>query len=158
MISKGSLRRCYFSYNKEKTQNYLSFKHKRKAHPLDNGTWFEIVFEIQTDTFKEIKQKRAYSEQSLIGNLGGYLGIFIGFSLLDLLKCMVSVRIKIYNAIALFFNREKLYELEPESRQLHCSSTKGKQRKCHCCKLMQRKLNKRSQYYQRTIRQRANMS
>ena len=40
----------------------------------------EIRLEIQTDTFKEIKQKRAYSPQSLIGNLGGYLGIFIGFT------------------------------------------------------------------------------
>ena len=59
---------------------------KERVQDIGNDTWFEIRLEIQTDTFKEIKQKRAYSPQSLIGNLGGYLGIFIGFTLLDLLK------------------------------------------------------------------------
>ena len=53
---------------------------------LGNETWFEIRLEIQTNTFKEIIQKRAYTPQSLIGNVGGYLGLFIGFTLLDLFK------------------------------------------------------------------------
>ena len=56
-----------------------------------NDTWFGVKLEIQIDTFKEIQQKRAYTPQSLIGNLGGYLGLFIGFTLLDLLKSMRAV-------------------------------------------------------------------
>ena len=66
----------------------LEEHNKQRLQDMGNDTWFEIRLEIQTDTFKEIKQKRAYTPQSLIGNLGGYLGIFIGFTLLDLFKCM----------------------------------------------------------------------
>ena len=47
-----------------------------------NDTWFEIKIDILTDTFKEIKQVRAYSGQSLVGNMGGYLGLFLGYALL----------------------------------------------------------------------------
>ena len=33
------------------------------------------------DSYREIKQVRAYSIQSLIGNAGGYLGLFLGTAL-----------------------------------------------------------------------------
>ena len=33
---------------------------------------------IMDDSYKEIKQVRAYDIQSLIGNAGGYLGLFLG--------------------------------------------------------------------------------
>ena len=88
----------------ETTEMTLLEEHsKQKTQDMGNDTWFEIRIEIQTDTFKEIKQKRAYTPQSLIGNLGGYLGIFIGFTLLDLLKSMkkISSRIKKYISTAL---------------------------------------------------------
>ena len=77
---------------------YIEEYENKRVLDMGNDTWFEIRLEMQTDTFKEIKQKRAYTLQSLIGNLGGYLGIFIGFTLLDLLKSMkkVSSRIKKY--------------------------------------------------------------
>ena len=61
----------------------------------NDNHWFEIVFEMQTDSFKEITQKRAYTLQSLIGNLGGYLGIFIGFTLLDLFTLIISLHKKV---------------------------------------------------------------
>ena len=63
-------------------------------HPKTNETWFEIRLDIRTDTFKEIKQKRAYSTQSLIGNVGGYLGLFIGFSFMDIVTAMTLFRAK----------------------------------------------------------------
>ena len=105
-----------------------------------NGTWFEIVFEIQIDTFKEIKQKRAYSEISLFGNLGGYLGIFIGFSLLDFLAVLLSLRIKIQNTFGVSLRGEKRHSEE----QKYVTSGMGKQRKCLCIKLMEKKLARRS--------------
>ena len=66
---------------------------------IGNGTWFEITLRIQTDTFKEIKQKRAYTTQSLIGNIGGYLGLFIGFTLLDFFNYMIKLHTKLMNCI-----------------------------------------------------------
>ena len=72
-----------------------------------NDTWFEIRLEIQTDSFKEIRQKRAYSPQNLIGNLGGYLGLFIGFTLLDLIKCMKLFSSGVRKYIPPSFNETK---------------------------------------------------
>ena len=65
-----------------------------------NLSWFEIKVSFQLDTFKEIKQKRSYSEQSLIGNIGGYLGLLIGFTLLDLLSWMSVQFEKIKNILS----------------------------------------------------------
>ena len=58
-------------------------------HSKKNGTWFEVKVQFLTDTFKEIKQKRAYTTQNLIGNLGGYIGIFLGFTLIDFLNLLI---------------------------------------------------------------------
>ena len=34
--------------------------------------------------FKEIKQVRAYNVQSLVGNAGGYIGLFLGYTLKEM--------------------------------------------------------------------------
>ena len=34
--------------------------------------------------FKEIKEVRAYNLQALIGNAGGYIGLFLGFALKEI--------------------------------------------------------------------------
>ena len=70
-------------------------------------TWFEVRFDIFTDSFKVIKQNRAYSTQSLIGNIGGYLGLCIGFSLLDLLTLIVVFCEKIRNTFLSILNNSK---------------------------------------------------
>ena len=120
-----------------------------KEYPKQNGSWFEIKFDIQTDTFKEIKQKRAYSEQSLIGNLGGYLGIFIGFSLLDLFSAILSVRTKIFDSIFRLFGREQMYLAEHETTQNRVRSGNTKQNKCDSCKLRKVIAIRRSAYYRK---------
>ena len=58
---------------------------------LPPENWFEIKFVIKTDTFKEIKQVKAYTIQSLVGNVGGYLGLFLGCSLSQLPSLLLSV-------------------------------------------------------------------
>ena len=73
----------------------------------NDNHWFEIVFEMQTDSFKEITQKRAYTLQSLIGNLGGYLGIFIGFTLLDLLTLIISLHKKVNCSLKSFLTTKE---------------------------------------------------
>ena len=47
----------------------------------DDDGWFKLQFEIAPDDFKEIKQTRKYSVQSLVGNAGGYIGLCLGYAL-----------------------------------------------------------------------------
>ena len=71
----------------------VGYTNAKEVEMNDTGkplSWFEINVDILTDTFKVIRQKRVYSQQSLIGNVGGYVGILIGFSLSDLLSWMIK--------------------------------------------------------------------
>ena len=51
---------------------------------LEDQGWLRITVEFRKNEFKEIKQLRAYSAQSLIGNAGGYVGLFIGYTIAEL--------------------------------------------------------------------------
>ena len=41
-----------------------------------------IIFKLPL--FKEIRQTRAYSFQTLVGNLGGYIGLFVGYTIKEI--------------------------------------------------------------------------
>ena len=59
------------------------FKDTKKS--LQNhSSWVRISVIYQKQTYREIKQVRAYTVQSLVGNVGGYVGLFVGYSLLQL--------------------------------------------------------------------------
>ena len=85
---------------KTTTMTFIEEHTQQKNVAVGNETWFEIRLEIQTDTFKEITQKRAYTPQSLVGNLGGYLGLFIGFTLLDLFKYLLTMYSRVTNYLS----------------------------------------------------------
>ena len=65
---------------------------------------FEVVLEFQDGRYMEIQQIRAYSIEDLVGDIGGYLGLFLGFSLLQIPELLF----KIYFLIAGWFSRNKL--------------------------------------------------
>ena len=44
--------------------------------------WFGITVFFPEPSFKEIKQVQAYDIESFVGNVGGYIGLFLGYSLL----------------------------------------------------------------------------
>ena len=95
------IQKLQFDHNIRTTKmTFVEEQTKKREENIRNETWFEIRLEIQTDTFKEIRQKRAYTPQSLVGNLGGYLGLFIGFTLLDLLKSLLSVYSRVRNYLS----------------------------------------------------------
>ena len=43
--------------------------------------FFVLNINFQARTFKEIKQVRAYNAQALVGNAGGYIGLFLGYTI-----------------------------------------------------------------------------
>ena len=60
---------------------------------------YEIVLNFQGNTFMEIEQVRAYDIQSLIGNGGGYVGVFLGVAVIQL----PTLLYKIHSAIQQLF-------------------------------------------------------
>ena len=53
------------------------YSNASKIAPVHNGSfWFMIAAPFHK--FKVIEHKQAYDFQSLVGNTGGYLGLFLG--------------------------------------------------------------------------------
>ena len=46
--------------------------------------FFVLNINFQSQTFKEIKQMRAYNAQTLVGNAGGYIGLFLGYTIREI--------------------------------------------------------------------------
>ena len=55
--------------------------------------YFTIALNIKDLTYKEIEMKKAYAVSALVGNVGGFIGLFLGYALLmfpELLKTIIS--------------------------------------------------------------------
>ena len=65
----------------------------------NNESYFTIRVSHRQTTFREIKQTRAYDVESLYGDIGGYMGLLLGYSILNLpsmiLFCYGSIRKRI---------------------------------------------------------------
>ena len=53
--------------------------------------WFSLEYIISTHKFEEVKQVRKYSAQSLVGNLGGYIGLCLGYAILNLPTMILEI-------------------------------------------------------------------
>ena len=54
---------------------------KKYGHNEYISNYFELTLEIRKSYYKAVIQKREVDLQTLIGNIGGYIGIFTGFAL-----------------------------------------------------------------------------
>ena len=59
------------------------------THP-DDIDWFKVRLWFRSNRFMEIKQIRAYNLQNLVGNGGGYIGLFLGYSIVQLPSMIIS--------------------------------------------------------------------
>ena len=59
---------------------------------------FQLILNFQGDTYMEIEQIPAYDIQSLFGNAGGYIGVFLGVSFLQLPFFLVNTYTVIRNS------------------------------------------------------------
>ena len=64
---------------------------KVDEHNVDNHSthrstidWFKVRLWFRSNRFMEIKQIQAYNFQNLVGNGGGYIGLFLGYSIVQL--------------------------------------------------------------------------
>ena len=54
--------------------------------------YFTIALKIKDLTYKEIQMKKAYAISALVGNIGGFIGLFLGYALMmfpDLVKATI---------------------------------------------------------------------
>ena len=81
-------------YSYDEMSGLMSNKEFIEKPKLDSGEkMFQVLFEFQGGTFMKITQTRAYDVQSLIGNAGGYIGVFLGVALIQLPAFLLSVLI-----------------------------------------------------------------
>ena len=76
-----------------------------------NDTIFKVMIEFKDSSFMEIVHVRAFDIESLIGNAGGYLGLFTGYALLQLPKLMLLISSWICNIYSRGFksNNDTVY-------------------------------------------------
>ena len=67
----------YYYYDYYENNDSLSDSNLKKTN------YFKIVIEFDDSTFMEIRHVRAFDIESLIGNSGGYLGLFTGYALMQ---------------------------------------------------------------------------
>ena len=65
--------------------------------------FINFEFHFKTSTFKVIRSVRAFDGESLIGNLGGYLGLFLGFAIWQAPDLIIKVRIQVKSVLKTFF-------------------------------------------------------
>ena len=51
---------------------------------MENATYFVIDYKFDQPTFREIHLLKAYTLSNLVGNVGGYIGMFLGYAFLHL--------------------------------------------------------------------------
>ena len=51
----------------------------------------DVKINFEAQLFREITEVRAYNIQTLIGNVGGYIGLFLGFSLKEMPRALLSL-------------------------------------------------------------------
>ena len=74
-----------------------------------NDTIFKIMIEFKDLSFMEIRNVRSFDIESLIGNAGGYVGLFTGYALLQLPNLMRLVSRWIYKVRERFFMKHDKY-------------------------------------------------
>ena len=64
----------------------LPFTNNRTERFLECSDAIIVKVNFMTSNYKEITEVRAYGIQALVGNAGGYVGLFLGFALKEIPK------------------------------------------------------------------------
>ena len=64
---------------------------------------FEVMLEFQDSRYMEIQQVRSYGVEDVVGDIGGYLGLFLGFALLQIPELFFNI----YSWVEVYFLKQK---------------------------------------------------
>ena len=69
--------------------------------PIEDQSLFVTLFYPFSLDYKEITMLRELNIQSLIGNAGGYVGICVGYSILQIPNLVIAIHSKVLNILTL---------------------------------------------------------
>ena len=55
----------------------------------ENSTEIPLYFKYATDVYEEVQNSKAFNIEALLGHVGGIVGMFLGFSVLQLLSILL---------------------------------------------------------------------
>ena len=61
-----------------------------------NPAYLEVMFWHTDLTYKEVKMKRAFDLSALVGNIGGFVGLFLGYALIMIPALLKTIVTKVY--------------------------------------------------------------
>ena len=65
-------------------------KSNNLTEEIQQNSWFRITLYFPETCFKQISQAQAYDIESFVGNAGGYLGLFLGYSLVCIPRLVIK--------------------------------------------------------------------
>ena len=68
----------------EKLQYTYEELDEETSNENNSNSWFDITLHFPGMSYKEIIQVQAFDIESMVGNMGGYIGLFVGVSLSSL--------------------------------------------------------------------------
>ena len=114
----------FYHYIQFDWENNLSFDLTLESSYDESYFNFEVIHR-QTQ-FKEIRQIRAYDVESLYGDIGGYMGLLLGYSVLNfpamIISCYGSIKNKFSVKRARIFN-------DPNTSKMATNLVNGHSRK-----------------------------
>jgi hypothetical protein len=69
----------------------VSLEDEKNEKNQNVTSWFGVTLFFPEPSYKEIKQAQAYNIESFVGNAGGYIGLFLGYSLMCIPKLIVKM-------------------------------------------------------------------
>ena len=75
---------------------------------------FDVIVRFKMKTYLEIKQIRAYSLTNLVGNIGGYMGLFLGYAILNF-PSLISKLLNSISKMVLRYNTKSYGGVDQEN-------------------------------------------
>ena len=91
-----------FDFDQWEYDNYM---------PADQQPHFTITINYLDSNYREIREIKAFNLQTLFGNIGGYVGIFIGYALLTLPDAIINI-LKLFRGRNKFNSKEADQEID----------------------------------------------
>lgn len=105
-----------------------------------NLSRFSINVWFSNSEYREISRVREFGAQSLIGNIGGYIGIFIGYALMNVPDLIASI----FNRIRRFFRkRNKKYNNDEDQNSVEFNDMNIDEVVAHKVKALERRMEER---------------
>ena len=115
-----SIQNILYSYEEKESLEDLAFGWGNDADKI-----FQVLLQFTDGTYMEIQQVRGYGLGDAVGDIGGYLGLFLGFALLQIPEMLVTVMTWIGNLLDKRSRQVKPEIIEVQENDNNCCHGQG---------------------------------